>query len=84
MGDRTAAEDPQAGARVSLLARAAPVPAAAQPDARARYLTRWPRAEAYFKLGDFALWQLAVDEIRLVAGFGEIRWLPGSALTTPG
>jgi putative heme iron utilization protein len=80
VGDRTAVEDPQAGARISLLGRAARLPAAAVPDGRARYLERWPRAEAYFELGDFALWELAVEEIRLIAGFGEIKWLPGSAL----
>jgi heme iron utilization protein len=81
VGDRTAALDPQAGARISLLGRAAPVAAAAEPDARARYLARWPQAAAYFRLADFALWQLTVEELRLIAGFGEIRWLPASALT---
>ena len=80
VGDRTAALDPQAGARISLLGRAARVPAADDADARARYLERWPRAEAYFQLRDFALWELTVEEIRLIAGFGEIKWLPGSAL----
>src|SRR5262249_13799533 len=55
VGDRTAAEDPLAGARVSLLGRAARVPAADDADARARYLERWPRAEAYFQLRAFAL-----------------------------
>jgi putative heme iron utilization protein len=80
VGDRTAAEDPQAGGRLSLLGRAAPVEPANQPDARARYLARWPRAQAYFELRDFALWELAIEEARLIAGFGQIRWLDGAAL----
>jgi hypothetical protein len=80
VGDRTAAEDPQAGARISLLGRASPVAAPDDPDARTRYLSRWPRAQAYFQLRDFSLWELAVEEIRLIAGFGEIKWLPGSTL----
>ena len=80
VGDRTAAEDPQAGARISLLGRASPVPTPDEPDARTRYLARWPRAQTYFQLRDFSLWELAVEEIRLIAGFGEIKWLPGSAL----
>jgi putative heme iron utilization protein len=80
VGDRTAAPDPQAGARISLLGRAARVPDADEAAARARYLERWPQAEAYFQMRDFALWELAVEEIRLIAGFGEIKWLPGSAL----
>jgi heme iron utilization protein len=75
VGDRNAVEDPLAGGRVSLLGRAAPVPASELDDARARYLARWPRAADYLALGDFSLWQLAIEEARLIAGFGEIRWL---------
>ena len=81
VGDRTAAPDPQAGARISLLGRAARVPDGDEADARARYLERWPQAHAYLQMRDFALWELAVEEIRLIAGFGEIKWLPGSALS---
>ena len=80
VGDRTAAEDPQAGARVSLLGRVEPVPAADHADARARYLAAWPRAADYLALGDFSFWRLAIEEARLIAGFGEIRWLDGAAL----
>jgi heme iron utilization protein len=80
VGDRSAAEDPQAGARVSLLGRVSPLPAADEPDARSRYLTVWPRAASYLALGDFSLWRLEVEEARLIAGFGEIRWLDGAAL----
>jgi putative heme iron utilization protein len=80
VGDRSAAEDPQAGARISLLGRVAPLGTADEPDARARYLARWPRAADYLALGDFSFWRLAVEEARLIAGFGEIRWLDGSLL----
>jgi hypothetical protein len=76
VGDRTASEDPLAGARVSLLGRAARVPEADVADARARYLARHARAEGYFELRDFALWELAVEEARLISGFGSMRWLP--------
>jgi putative heme iron utilization protein len=75
VGDHTAAADPQAGARVSLLGRAAPLPGAEEADGRERYVARFPRAAAYFALGDFSLWRLDVEEARLIAGFGEIRWL---------
>jgi putative heme iron utilization protein len=78
VGDRTAAEDPLAGARASLLGRAARVAAADEPDARARYVARHPKAEAYFHLRDFALWELVVEEARLISGFGSMRWLPFS------
>ena len=64
----------------SLLGRMAPVAAPDQPDARARYLAAWPRAADYLALGDFSFWRLDVEEARLIAGFGEIRWLDGAAL----
>jgi len=80
VGDRSAAEDPQAGARISLLGRVAPLPAPEEPDARARYLAAWPRAADYLALGDFSFWRLDVEEARLIAGFGEIRWLDGKNL----
>lgn len=83
VGDRSATEDPQAGARVSLLGRVAPIAAAEELDARVRYLARWPRAADYLALGDFSLWRFTVEEARLIAGFGEIRWLPGGALRAP-
>jgi putative heme iron utilization protein len=75
VGDRNAVEDPLAGARASLLGRAARVAAADEPDARARYVARHPRAEAYFQLRDFALWELVLEEARLISGFGSMRWL---------
>jgi heme iron utilization protein len=76
VGDRAAAEDPVAGARVSLLGRAGRVTEDEEADARARYVARHPRAEAYFALRDFALWQLIIEEARLISGFGSMRWLP--------
>ena len=79
IGDRTAVEDPQAGARVSLLGRVLPLPAGDVPDGRARYIARWPRGADYLALGDFSLWRFDIEEARLIAGFGEIRWLEASA-----
>jgi heme iron utilization protein len=82
VGDQTAAADPQAGARLSLMGRAVPVPAAEEPDARARYLARWPRASEMLALGDFSLWRFEIEEARFIAGFGDIRWLPGIAFAS--
>ncbi|HVZ73544.1 MAG TPA: pyridoxamine 5'-phosphate oxidase family protein [Polyangia bacterium] len=78
VGDRTAVEDPLAGARASLLGRAARVAAEEVAGARARYVARHARAAAYFELPDFALWEIAVEETRLISGFGSMRWLPAS------
>jgi heme iron utilization protein len=82
VGDHSAAADPQAGARLSLMGRTVPVPADDEPDARARYLARWPNAAQMLSLGDFSFWRFEVEEARFIAGFGEIRWLPGSAFAS--
>jgi putative heme iron utilization protein len=81
VGDRAAAADPQAGARVSLMGRALPVPAADTPDARARYVARWPRAVDTVALHDFTLWRFEIEEARFIGGFGDIRWLPATAFS---
>src|SRR5437764_13508989 len=80
IGDRSAVEDPQAGARVSLIGRVAPLPATGAAGARDRYLAAWPRAADSLALGDFSSWRLEIEEARLIAGFGEIRWLDGATL----
>lgn len=80
VGDHTAVEDPLAGARLSLLGQVRPTPSDEEPEARRRYLERWPRGADYLALGDFSLWTFQIEEARLVAGFGEIRWLPASSL----
>ena len=78
--DAGAAGDPQAETRISVLGRFARVAAADEPDARARYTARLPRAAANSQTRDFQLWEMTVEEVRLVAGFGQIGWLPGAAV----
>jgi putative heme iron utilization protein len=74
------AGDPQAETRISVLGRFARVPAADEADARARYTARLPRAAANSQTRDFQLWEMTVEEVRLVAGFGQIGWLPGAVM----
>ena len=81
VGDQTAAADPQAGARLSLMGRAAPVGADEVADARLRYLARWPRNVDTVALHDFSFWRFDIEEARFIAGFGDIRWLPASAFS---
>jgi putative heme iron utilization protein len=77
-GDEPA--NPQAAGPVSLLGRAARVPPADEADARARYLARIPDAESYFQTHDFQLWEMTVEEARLIAGFGKIGWVEGATI----
>jgi len=74
--DAGAAGDPQAETRISVLGRFARV---AEADARARYTARLPRAAANSQTRDFQLWAMTIEEVRLVAGFGQIGWLPAAA-----
>ncbi|MBS0152543.1 MAG: pyridoxamine 5'-phosphate oxidase family protein [Nitrospira sp.] len=38
---------------------------------KARYLERFPQAEMIFGFGDFALWELRLDDAHFVLGFGQ-------------
>ena len=44
-------------------------------DLAERYYQRFPSAEGYKKAHDFKFWQLNVEHIRFIGGFGEIFWL---------
>jgi len=74
-----AAEDPRTVPRLALVGRVRPVPAADEPDARARYLARHPEARGLLNL-DFALYVLSIEEALLVGGFAAAGWIPGDAL----
>jgi heme iron utilization protein len=74
----------QAGARLTLLGRVEPVAADALAAARDAYLARHPQAAAYLALADFHLYRLRVHAARFIAGFGDMGWIEGDALRTPG
>ena len=70
-------DDPLTGARVSLLARARK---SDEPRHRARFLARHPSAATYADFRDFDFYRVQVERAHLVAGFGRIHWIEGSAL----
>jgi putative heme iron utilization protein len=76
------AKDPRTAARAAILGRVRPVPAADEPDARARYLARNPGARGLLAL-DFTLYVLEVEEAQIVGGFAAAGWVPGSDLREP-
>ena len=79
--DSQAMNDPQAGARVTLMGYAIPVPEAYMGDARRRYLDLFPGSADYFQIHDFTLFQIKVSRVRFIGGFGEIYWLDGNEVT---
>lgn len=66
-------KNPLALRRTNLQGHAAPL----SPDGpsygelRERYLSRFPQAEMMFGFGDFALWELQLEEAHFVLGFGQ-------------
>lgn len=40
-------------------------------EVRKRYLSRFPKAEMMFGFGDFALWELRLEDAHFVLGFGQ-------------
>ncbi|MBV9577718.1 MAG: pyridoxamine 5'-phosphate oxidase family protein [Chloroflexi bacterium] len=78
--DSRASEDPQAGARVTLLGTAHQLADDASAEARQLYTQRQPQSIAYLQLADFHLWVLRVTEARIVNGFGDMGWLDGERL----
>jgi len=69
--------EPLTGARVTLIGRVVPADTA---ENRALYLAAQPSAQGYAGFGDFHLYRFEIQEALLVAGFGRIHRLPGSAL----
>ncbi len=80
VADAAAEDDPQAGARVTVLGRVKPVAHGDEEDARARYLARHPRADSYFAQHDFELYVHTVEEARYIGGFGVMGWIPGRSV----
>lgn len=75
MWDSRAVEDPQAGARATLIGHAIPVSPPLRDEARRRYLEKFPNAAGYFAMHDFTLFQIKVSQVRYIGGFGEIHWV---------
>lgn len=76
------AEDLQANARLTLLAKAE------QTDKqntlmRERYLRYIPQAAQYFETHDFSFYTLHITHARYIAGFGKMGWLEGESMQMP-
>lgn len=78
--DSGALAKPQAGARVTLLGYAMPVPPPYLDRARYLYSTRFPDSADYFSAHDFSLYVVVTTQVRYIGGFGDIHWMTGDAL----
>jgi len=79
--------NPQAGARVTLLARARRPEGADREEASAAYFARFPEARAYASAHGFAPLILEVERVRWILGFGSMGWIGrehwGALATSP-
>ncbi len=72
--------DPLAGARLTLTGTAQRLPREQDSKARDVFLARHPSASMYADFGDFAFFQIEIQQAHLVAGFGQIETIPASRL----
>ncbi|HZS06950.1 MAG TPA: pyridoxamine 5'-phosphate oxidase family protein [Blastocatellia bacterium] len=79
--DSAATNDPQAGARLTLMGLAVPVAEGELDEAQQRYLERFPEARQNFQLGDFTLFKIELRQARFIGGFGQMFWLPREEFT---
>lgn len=73
--DPADADDPQAGPRLTWIADARRASGEDGVAAAERYFSYFPAARGYERTHDFAFWLLEPVRIRLIGGFGDIRWL---------
>ena len=76
--DPTDADNPSAGAPITSLAKAELTSDDLQ--LRQQYLSCFPDMALTLKLPDFNFYLLTLAKIRLVAGFGQVKWLDASSL----
>jgi len=77
VAESSAAEDPLAAGRITLLGSAARVPSIDLTDARTAYLARHPNASNWVDFEDFSFWRLQILDVYWVGGFGAMDWLEG-------
>lgn len=75
VAESTAAEDPLAAGRVTLMGTASRAPSAEVADARLAYLARHPNASNWVDFEDFSFWRLQILDVYWVGGFGAMDWL---------
>lgn len=69
------AGDRLAGSRVSVIGRVIPVDEAKLANVRQSYLAKHPGSQQWVDFGDFAFYELQIEDIYIVAGFGSMGWV---------
>ncbi len=80
-----AVEDPNAGARLSILGNASVVSNSETESIKERFFTLYPDSRKYQGTHDFKFYRLRTERVRFIGGFGDIHWISESEwrLDTP-
>jgi len=78
--DSRSSDRPQAGARVTILGYAIPVPEPYLDHADRIYTDLFPDSAGYSSAHDFSLYMIVPTQVRYIGGFGDIHWVAGDAL----
>lgn len=70
-----ALDDPNAGARLSLLGHAHALSRRKSVDIAERFFTLYPDSRKYQGTHDFKFYKLVCDRARFIGGFGDIHWI---------
>lgn len=75
----TKAADPLANGRVTVIGPCKPVEAGALQAVRETFLAMHPGASYYVDFKDFSFWQLTVQSVRYIGGYGRMSWVATEA-----
>lgn len=70
-----AVDDPNAGARLSLLGHASVLSPEQGAEVAERYFTLYPDSRKYQGSHDFKFYKLRCERVRFIGGFGDIHWI---------
>ena len=74
-GQQASEEDPNAGARLSLLGEAEALNADMLATVSERFFSLYPQSRRYQNTHDFAFYILRCQRVRFIGGFGDIHWI---------
>jgi putative heme iron utilization protein len=82
-GSKSSDEDPNAGARLSLLGDASLIDGNEKEAIQKRFFKLYPESSRYQGTHDFEFFKLSTQRVRFIGGFGDINWINKDAWTLP-
>lgn len=82
-GAKASSEDPNAGARLSLLGEAKLINSSKKETLQQRFFKLYPESRRYQGTHDFEFFKLSTEHVRFIGGFGDINWISKDAWSLP-